>query len=341
MSKNLKKFIKHFSMNSNTPSFYYDIDEIVLTLKTVFSNKPKNFKIIFPVKSFADTEFYSQINEIVDGYDISNKEEFDQIKNFADKEVFCSAPYLIKSFSDDVIYGINSSEKNQYSKYIIRITLDSESRFGLPLEDVSKELMNKSIGVHFHSQWWEGNSFESVDDVIDKIIEKYNPPKGFIFNIGGGYNKLELDKLKEAVYKLCSKYSDYEFVIESGRAIIKNNGFLLGKVIDIQNINSKKLTRVITSISSVCHLRWELQGSTINFFNINSSKQHSSYNNILICGPTVYEGDRTFSIETQKTVNLGDIVVIDKVSGYAMAWNHSFNGIEKAKVSRYQGGKFV
>jgi len=341
MNKNVMSFLKNYLLESDTPCLYYNLDKIKEDFKYFNANKNENIKLLFPVKSFSHKFFLDEISEYLDGFDISNNTEYESIESYNKEYISCSSPFICEEINEKVIHDVNSEDQKPHKKYYIRLNLNESSRFGIDLNSITKELLVGSKGIHFHNQKWGEDAFEKIRGIIKHFEDNFELEENFHFNIGGGYNHISQNELLGELNKLAKEKSKYIFFIEPGRMFIKNNGYLIGKVLEVQNIESIKETRVLTNISHTCHLRWELQGSGINFYSLLAKGKENKYKSISIGGSTVYEHDKICSLEIENKIYVNDFMCINMISGYGMSWNSTFNGIDKANLKYKLNNKII
>ena len=140
---------------------------------------------------------------------------------------------------------MNSIDQKLHKKFYIRLNLNESSRFGVDLNSITKDLILCSKGIHFHNQNWGEGAFDKIREIIKHFEDNFELKEGFHFNIGGGYNHISQTELLSELNKLSNEKQQYIFFIEPGRMFIKNNGYLVGKVLEVQNIEGKSTGKKI------------------------------------------------------------------------------------------------
>ncbi|MBD66107.1 MAG: hypothetical protein CME62_12925 [Halobacteriovoraceae bacterium] len=342
MSKNTLLMLKDFSQTKHTsPSYYFDLDGIKRFYQSINDRKISNLKVLFPVKSFPSKYFLEAINPYIDGFDISNANELSLVEKY-DKILWSSSPMNYLAQDERVICDISDiSMITQAKNYSLRINLSEASRFGVPLSEINREHVQDAAGVHIHNQGWGKDVMDELFNDVKKITTHFTEKGIKRFNLGGGFSNATLSDFLAGLEKICNDFPDITFFIEPGRMVITPNGFIFGRVSNIQNVNSQKLTRVTTTISPLCHLRWEFESAKIKFFTTTGSKKTTAYKNAIVVGETCYEGDILLKTENLPLLGINDIVSVSNVSSYGAVWNHAFNGIEKAQLKLVDGGEIV
>jgi diaminopimelate decarboxylase len=341
MNEFLKKILKNHILNNDIASFYFDLDNIREKIKTLKNLKTENLVIVFPVKSFPNQFFLDSTSDLFDGYDISNLNEYNLVNKLDHKEIVSSSPVRLDSLPRGISQEVQSIRENIESGYTIRLQVGEESRFGVPEDELTKEFVALSSGIHFHNQKWGEKPFDLIRSILNSFILRFSPPTMYRVNIGGGYGNMTFDVYAKELEQLCRDYPNLKFISEIGRLLVQDSGYLLGKVIDIQDVNTQKLSRVITNISKTCYLKWELQGAKFNVFSLVSKSVATKYPKVSFYGPTVFEGDQLVEFTNSKKIKLNDFIVIDNISGYGVAWNHSFNGTPIADVRFHLNEKII
>jgi diaminopimelate decarboxylase len=156
-------------------------------------------------------------------------------------------------------------------------------------------------------------------------------------NFGGGLWPLSNSDLLTLFAQVRSQFPPSVHVLfEPGRRFTKGAGWALTRV-----RSAKTLTRTqgrsthvrVVDLSRVGHLKWSNSAPRVPLPVVNHSRSI-----LEIVGPTCYEDDlflRQCLEETQDADTLlpvGSLVLLEGVTGYSSAWNHSFNGLPQAQV---------
>ena len=117
--------------------------------------------------------------------------------------------------------------------------------------------------------------------------------------------------------------SSVEVIVEPGRLYAERAGFATGRVTCVRELGDRCL--VIGELSRVCHLRWSQVGL------VTRAPRPGKGGKTLIVGPTCYEDDVIGEWIVER-LSVGDRIVLNNVSGYALAWNTGFGGVPPADV---------
>ena len=326
-----------FETNSRDACLYFIKSLIQEKLEFLKSLSDEKVNFLFPVKSFPHNTILELASKYAIGFDVSNINEFNLIQEYLNSNsvVWSSAPYFIDDLSSscETYIDLNSldliDQIQDKSKVSLRLNTDfvrDESRFGLKTDEIVKILKsNKDIkAIHAH--------LSGVDNIIEdyfEILKEFKlisdeVKRPLVFNFGGGFSPISQDSIKGFVDVVKKELAEHKVLIEPGRWVARGAGFALGKIL---NINKKFVT---LSLSPSCHLKWIEPKVNLSLV---AKKDLEKKDEIMFSGPTCYENDLICSIQSDLSqLSIGDKVLIDNVSGYCVAWNHSFNGISQADV---------
>jgi diaminopimelate decarboxylase len=340
----------------DTPVLLYDFEKIEENLRS-FRKVTQDTQATwsYAVKSFAHSEIIELAKHFVDGFDISNKNEWLKIEASLgpDHTVWLTNANLHKELdffkekidSSKLIVTINDLTdykiiKNKMVDYVIRISSreivdqSAYSRFGFSLKEI-QELENEILtdhyfkGFHVHQGLQEQNP-KILKGMLQSIIEKFTPyfKRDLYFNLGGGLQHFSETELQDAFIFLKDKFRIH---IEPGRAIVKQAGFAMAPI-EKYILDGGEL-RLFTRLSFLSHLKW----STSKMAGIlNDSNQLESFkpDTIVLEGPSCYEFDKSnpFTSEDEVHLAIGSIVLLSEITGYSSEWNTSFNGVPAAEV---------
>ncbi|MCW5804598.1 MAG: hypothetical protein KIT31_19665, partial [Deltaproteobacteria bacterium] len=119
--------------------------------------------------------------------------------------------------------------------------------------------------------------------------------------------------------------ADVELLVEPGRAIAADAGFATGHIVAARDLDDRALR--ISDLSRICHLRW----SAVDL--VHRAPHPGTGLPLLVAGPTCFEDDVLGQWTIEPTALApGDRLTLRGVTGYALAWNHTFAGIPPADV---------
>ena len=346
LATNKQKLLKAYLTQEDENLMAFDLDVIVSRLKFLANGKPKNLKVLFPVKSFAHPKILELISKYLDGFDVSNTNEYSLIREhiLSSSLIWCSGPFLIDDMVKlDVICDVSSYNKLSTSTTSLRVDPDflssykRRSRFGFSCKELlsDKNLCDISY-LHFHYAS-EQNTLKDYKEIIDYCAKLYSTKKltKLSVNLGGGFTHFNEKEFND-LFNYLSQFSYINFIIEPGRFISTQSGLLFGRVKDYFE---KDLEHYITvSVSSLSHLKWGCEKISFSFFSTNSSTHEFSIDSSKashILGATCSERDIILKANRKFSFSLDDIIMLSNLNGYCVGWNHSFNGIKAADVRFY------
>lgn len=340
----------------SVPVLLYDYESIEANFKKFRKLTSENGSSwSMAVKALSRSEVMDVAKSYVDGFDISNLEEWSKIKSSVESfhtiwltnaNLARELDILLKEIGlNKTIVTVNDLKDYELVRakkvpYVIRIAssdLTSQkgvSRFGLKLTDVDslqKELLEDGNfrGFHVH-QGLEDNNFKILSSIIENIREKTIPFQGknYIFNLGGSFQDFSDDEITSALSSLKDLYKTH---IEPGRALFKGAGFALAPI-EKYIVEGDQL-RLFTRLSFIGHLKWSKAGFA-GILNMSENLETISVKTVVLEGPTCYEFDKSepITVDTPLALTIGSQLVLENISGYSAEWNTSFNGVPLCEV---------
>ena len=338
------------------PVLLYDNEAIEKNLKKFQSlSSQKDATWSMAVKALARPEVFDLAADYVDGFDISNLNEWNKIKDFVKEHqlIWITNVSLSRELDDllkeigpkRILLTLNDENDYQFVRgkgvpYLIRIASselveqDASSRFGFSLEGLSNfknELLKDPNFRGFHThQGLQDHDANILERMCQSILEHFSDftAKGYYFNLGGSFqafSELEilniLDLLKH----------EFKVHIEPGRAIFKEAGYALVPV-DKYLLEGDQL-RIFTRLSFINHLKWS-KPNFAGILNYSENLEILSPKTLVLEGPTCYEFDKSeiLKVNTELAIAVGSLILLENISGYSSEWNSGFNGIEEAEV---------
>ncbi len=344
LTTNKQKLLKAYLTQANENLMAFDIDVIVSRLKFLAYEKPNNLKVLFPVKSFAHPKVLELVNKHLDGFDVSNLNEYDLIRGHVTNStlVWCSGPFQSEDMINlDIICDVSSYNKLLTNKSSLRVdpdflsTYKNKSRFGFSCKELSANKdLNSFSYLHFHYAS-EQNTLNDYKEIIDYCVNLYSEKEldQLCVNLGGGFTHFSKEDFIE-LFDYIAQFSHMSFIIEPGRFISSHSGLLFGRVKDYFQ---KNLEHYITvSVSSLSHLKWGCEKIGFSTFSANTSAKENLIDGSTtshLLGATCSERDIILKTNKRFSFSIEDIIMFSNINGYCVGWNHSFNGIEAADVS--------
>ena len=293
--KKKNKIIDSLNKVDNDLCQYYSISRIKNNIKYYLDLPISNLKFVFPVKTFPNKKILALFNKYNFYYDISHIQEAELVEEFK-TSVFYSDPTNILKNNNSIRLNIQGTS----------------SHFG-------GEYDGKQYRTyHIHLSLFKN---KKIRNKILSQISKLNFSKTKYLNLGGSYDGLsylEFYLFLLEIRKIIPK--KVIILIEAGSIWFKNSGYLITKA---QHINSiRNLKYVYLNSSRELHAKWSIP----EYINIRKGKEQ-----YVLCGSSCDEKD-LFAHVINTNIKINDRVYFSKLEPYSYSFNHSFNGIEKAKV---------
>ncbi len=324
--------IKDFVLHSRTSCYYFNLSEIEKNIQALMSMSDERVKFIFPVKSFPHDEVLQLAARHMNGFDVSNAMELDLVKPHLKSHdiVWSSSPNVwTPAIGEVVMDGAHlKSEWPKNTSRALRVSFSAgqfQSRFGTSLEQITADDLTRQgiTALHFHHGEIPVNlpvmtqGLERLAKLVDAC------PQIQQVNLGGGFTGLTQAEVESLVASARRLLPQQTVVFEPGRWLCGSAGLLIGSV-------TETMPHAVTTLSRDGHLRWQREPFTISMHPMHLSESQQ-YATIKFVGASCNEADQLGEISSREiSVAKGDLVVVSNVTGYSLAWNHSFNGVPAA-----------
>lgn len=304
------------------PRVEFDLTKLDRNIKEI-KNRTNNINFLFPVKCCKKEEVLDIIFNNGLGFDVSNKNEYEQIEKYV-KNRFVSAcgplSYELDNYSN--IHVISNNLSSYKKGKGLRVNFNSNnkfgfSRFGEDYKNLDVDIRNEIAYIHFHnSDYRDLNKCNYIYEEIKSILEYF--PNIKILNIGGHLEDLSfedginyLNEVRNIVPNNIAIYA------ELGDFLFKDTGTLYAKVVDIRNDKDKQI--VSLNFIKMVNQRWTYPIYKTDSKNLVKTVFYGSS----CCETDVY-------LETETTeLSIGDEVVFTNISPYSYELNATFSGIDK------------
>ena len=333
---------KQARSHKDTPLYVFDLKNIIKNVKKYTTNRSKNFKTLFSVKSCYEKKILKQVLDMVDGYDVANYNEFSYLKdlNLKNKTVsVCGPSYgmndikkiLEKNIKQTILVFDNKEQFNECEKFIVRsgvffmvrITenhLDKKTKghYGFELDEI-KDLVQheKFLGTHIHIP--RASNMRSVKNYVKFYKMSLKISNVTAINFGGGQHHYDWFEFKKHL-----KNKNITYIIEPGQPFFVDCIYGVGKILTIKKRGSSY--KVITNIGDLCHLQWSRDKRLV-------VKKSNKKDRIELYGPACstddYHGTVLNDIDNFK---VNDTVIFSNINPLSLPLSREFNGIDKAKV---------
>lgn len=348
-------------MNNNLKTPCYIVEESLLLknlkiLKEVMDQT--GCKILLAQKAFSMYKTYPLIGEYLSGtassglfearlgYEEMGKEnhtfspafqeeDFSEILKYSDHIIFNSLSQLDR-FEEDAkkagkSYGIRINPEFSTQKGpAIYDPCSKGSRLGIPISQITEEVLKRVDGIHFHTLSEQGS--EPLRDTLKVIEEKIGGYfKGLKWiNLGGGHHITREDYNRDLLIELILHLKSFgvEVYLEPGEAVALNAGTLETKVLDIMEGDPKI---AILDTSAACHMPDVLEmpyRPPLKDSGVIGEKKY----NYRFGGPTCLAGDIIGEYSFDKELEPGDILSFQDMAIYTMVKNNTFNGMPLPRI---------
>ncbi len=326
-----KVCLREFESMERSTCYYFSKKDLLANFEGLKSLENDRVKFLFPVKSFPNTEVLKLASQFLFGFDVSNINEQNLISELDKKIVWNSSPFY--SPLENSVNDINCLEDlgrvSKFDNISLRVSTDflgEGSRFGVKLNDLEDTLAKFPSIKHLHLHFGGlENKVTDYEEMIDRLIS-IAANRNLSINFGGGFAPLSLDEIKSITKYAYQNLPNTTLYFEPGRWISASSGVAVGKVLAFYN------KTIICSLSPTCHLRWIDNRVKIRYRHCKPVTEKKN-EDLKVAGPSCYESDVLATIQLDPlSICIGDNIIVENVSGYSTAWNHSFNGIDQADI---------
>lgn len=198
------------------------------------------------------------------------------------------------------------------------------SRFGVESSDDVRTLVaaasGRRVGLHVHHGPVTATTPQRFIDTARVALALFEDEPAFV-NLGGAWHGI-LDH-RAAFAEIRAAFPSLEIFVEPGRAYAAGAGFATGAVLSTRDVGDRVVS--VVELSRVCHLRWSQPEL------VAPPPRADARDKIVLLGPTCYEEDILGEWIVERA-HVAERVVLQNVTGYALAWNTSFAGVPAASV---------
>ncbi len=339
-----------------SPVLWFDMGRIAKNVDRLRSSSERhNIVIAGAVKAIANTGMLRRLAYELDGFEISNMNEYEMIPKLNYRCVIVNAPGgfvpLISEDACETLYVVGSMDQAEHCPprraVLIRLNTSEllsarsighegrgRSRFGLARREVERainkihKLGHAVRGVHFHM----GHEGVTVEDFLHCVTESCSLMRSAgvdmeVLDIGGGLHAVreEIGRLFHGVRNIVGR--DTVTITEPGRELFTGAGFATTRVLSMARRGGA--TECTVDLSAECHLRWSRPFLCARLDSVDEPRE-----TVVFGGPTCAESDRIGVFRTPVSVGCkaGDALVFGGINGYSASWNAGFNGISAARM---------
>lgn len=302
-------------------------------------------KIYFHGNNKLTSELEYALNNNVGNIVVDNLMELEEIEEIAKR--------LNKKVK--VLFRINSGVEAHTHKFIVTSHIDSKFGMLFNSDDFKKclELLDKSNnlefeGIHSHigSQIFEMDAFYAAIDKMIEFIKVLN--KKLTLDIGGGFGVRYTESDKPIPFaelsKMLIEYTEKsleknnveikKLVIEPGRSIVAESGYMLYTIGNIKKTPNKKYYFIDGGMTD--NIRPALYQAEYHAEVINDSNETED---VTVAGKCCESGDIIIENINMKKANKGDLMVVYTVGAYGYSMSSNYNKIGLPAVVFVDNGK--
>ncbi len=342
--KTIKKLALKLDDFRSDYGLVFDQSKILDTCQKL-STDLSGYSVHFSVKSFPSHDFLKTISPFIDGWDISTLRELDYIRPLiglkhslwltnGDTKVLSQA----LDAAALIYYTLDNTTDLSYDypeKVNLGLRLDpydllqrGHSRYGFLLSQVSElppQLKKRIKFLHCHCPGViTGKELNGIRSAMNPIIQDF--PNLKLINLGGGLTSCNIDSFE----MLKEIYEQPKLALEPGRWFSESAGSAFSKIDSI--FEKEGDLYLVGKLSPDAHLKWA-RGMSYTFINLGHEKIYS-YKRLIYSSSNALESDQIILKQTPGNISIvpGDWLVLEKIPGYSVAWNHEFNGVPQAPV---------
>ena len=295
---------KHRTYNILANYNGYVIDTVqVMANVFKFKNRYPTVKILFPVKIAPIPDILDRLAPHVDGWDISNVEEFKLIQQYDMLVSLCGPSWdahdIYTITSDNLFLVVDGDAQFEIAKDHSFTTFNRVNEYRISKkQSFFGNFRTDFLNAHIH---FSHNS-RTVEN-YNAFLERYNDCEQL--NIGGGFHNFD-----ETI-----QLNNQIIYAEPGQIFFENAVYLACDVIE------RKKGILVLDKSIYCHLGWS------NKHKILADDPYNNTKSILI-GPTCSSSDYIGQAEYN-----GNKVIFSNIPATCLGLNRSFNGIPKANIT--------
>lgn len=224
---------------------------------------------------------------------------------------------------DPAIGGVQDGSGHRRSRF--GLDVDPE-RLRAAIVELARAAGSRPVGLHVHHgavAATTGERFARIArDACAAAADAGVTPR--FLNLGGAWHAVP-DLAGALTQVRAALPLPVELIIEPGRRIAEAAGFACGRIAAARELDDRALR--VLELSRSCHLRWSQPEL------VAPPPRTGAGRRVLFVGPTCYEDDVLGEWTTEPDRFAPDgRAVLRHVTGYAVAWNTGFAGIEPADV---------
>lgn len=253
--------------------------------------------------------------------------DIDAIIALSDDVIFNSAAQLAR-FGDDVraagkSVGLRLNPEHSEGEIAKYDPCAPGSRLGLPVSQLTPEMMAGVDGLHMHTLCEQGfapleRTWAAVEPILAPHLNKLK-----WLNFGGGHHitraDYDRDGLVEFIKAIRAKYG-VEVYLEPGEAVALDAGILVGEVLDLPQ---NGIDLAITDISATCHMPDVIEAP----YRPALLGEVDDGHRYRLGGPSCLAGDVIGDYCWDQPLHIGQRLAFLDQAHYSMVKTNTFNGV--------------
>jgi carboxynorspermidine decarboxylase len=209
------------------------------------------------------------------------------------------------------------------------------SRLGEPVENFKGKLPEGIEGLHFHTLC------ESTSYDLEKTLEYFESQFGAFFpqikwvNFGGGHlmtrKGYDVDHLIQVLRSFKARYPHLHVILEPGSAFAWEAGVLVSTVLDI--VKNKGIKTAILDVSFTAHMPDTLEMPYRPAIRGAEADATHGKNLYRLGGVSCLSGDFLEAYSFEKTLKVGQKVILEDMIHYTMVKTSTFNGVTHPSIA--------
>jgi diaminopimelate decarboxylase/aspartate kinase len=355
------KDVKNRNLDLYKPYYYYDLEIISDNIRRLL-NMTNIDKVYYAVKANFNSDILKYLSKYDIGFETVSIEEIELLKrleidndilytpNYCDVSDYIKArDYNAKIVIDNLDLLYNYPKLFENLNIGLRVDLNygqghhdkvktqgKKSKFGILSDEIINNIMKLKeiceqykinidfIHTHMGSDINDYNNWIKIANYMETLSYyiKEISNDDITIDIGGGFNQnVDIERLNLELFNL-KNINNYKFVIEPGRFIVANSGFIIGKV------NQIKIKEDITYIGTNIGMNMLIRPTLYNaihpvYFDSEITDKKSIVN---VVGPICESGDILIKeLTTFKNIKVNDIVIVMNTGAYGESMKSYYN----------------
>ncbi len=359
---NLTQLKQHIQAS---PAFIVDLDQVLANLQSLQAlREASGCQILYSMKALPLAAVLVQLQGRVDGISVSSlfearlakevlgeqaklylttpglrADEFAELGRLCTHISFNSLTQFQRLHSSAQGYskGLRINPKSSFVDDIRYDPCRRHSKLGVDITLLQEGLPAEIEGLHFHTVFsrQDFTPLLQIIDAIEPLLQRARQLRWL--NLGGGYlyNAIEdVQPLVDAIKDVRRRFA-LQVLVEPGKAIVGNAGYLLTTVLDSFSSDGKHVLVLDTSVNHHPEV-FEYQIKPPLW-----EEDLSGHYSALLVGSTCLAGDLFGEYRFAQLPQVGDQLVFNQVGAYSLIKANRFNGYNLPEIHIWQAGRLI